>query len=43
MAVVMPVTSCRGDKPDCQQGEQSDGFHISPFPFGAVSLGSLIE
>jgi hypothetical protein len=43
MAVVTPVTSCRSDKPDGQQGKQSDGFHNSSFSFDAVSLSSLIE
>jgi hypothetical protein len=43
MAMVTPVTSCRGDKPDGQQGKQGNGFHNSSFSFDAVSLSSLIE
>ena len=36
--MVIPVTSRRGYKPDCQQGKQGDGFHNFSFRFDAVHL-----
>jgi len=43
MPVVMPVTSCRGYKPDCQQGKQGDGFHDSSSLSGVIHLRKFID